>query len=75
MGYKDFHTMFINYLYSLLENKSKFLKCFVNCIQHFGNTTIFKSKNRHAKLKHELGVSTSNLKQVMNKIIFLLKNK
>lgn len=65
----------MNYLHSLLENKDKFFKCFTNCIQHFSNTTTFKSESGHAKLKCKLSVSTSDLKQVVDKITFLSKNK
>lgn len=51
--------MSINYFEELFRlYKKKIVKCFIDKIQHFGNTATSRTESSHAKLKAELKSST-----------------
>ena len=53
----------------------KIVKCYTNKIRHFFSTTTSRSEGAHRVLKNQLGVSTGDLKLVVENIEMLLLNQ
>lgn len=75
--YNLIHPKLMDYLYEtyIRDFCLCFIKYYTNEVLYFNNTIIFCNENTYAILKRKLGISTGNLKWVVDGINLLLINE
>lgn len=59
----------------LTPHCTKFVKCYIDSIRHYGNVVTSREEGGHTVLKSKLGVSTGDLLTVVTNIDSLLRNQ